>query len=121
MKLAKQAACVGMALALNGVAFFGFAAIPAHPAQAADASAQTIDLLAQASGLTTRQVRMVIGNPTAFMEYRASYDRVDRQFRLAIGEAAYQHLRNDGQLTARDAQHLIALVSARTGQRFASK
>ena len=41
--------------------------------------------LAQQSGLTTRQVRMVLGAPVSFAEYRTSYDRSYAAVRRALG------------------------------------
>ncbi|MEO8670640.1 MAG: hypothetical protein ABI411_04940 [Tahibacter sp.] len=55
---------------------------------------QVIDLdsLAAETGLSTREVAMVLGPHSAFTEYRASYDHVRRQFRNAIGRTRYDTL-----------------------------
>ncbi len=58
---------------------------------AADPSAQIRDLAA-ATGLTARQVQMVVGARTAFPEYRTSYDRVEKRFIKALGEQRYSAL-----------------------------
>lgn len=120
MKIVQRAVCLGVAIALNCTAFAGLSAALTHPAEAAGGSMQTIDLLARASGLTERQVRMVLGNPTAYAEYQSSYSQVDRRFRKAIGEQAYRDLKENRQLSARDAQHLFALVQARDAEQVAS-
>lgn len=52
----------------------------ALPAAAVDVAA-----LAERSGLTERQVRMVLGAPSAYVEYRSSYWRATRQLRAIVG------------------------------------
>ena len=52
----------------------------ALPAAAVDVAA-----LAERSGLTERQVRMVLGAPTAYVEYRPSYARASRKLRAIVG------------------------------------
>ena len=49
------------------------------------ASAVDVSALAARSGLTERQVRMVLGAPTSFVEYRTSYWRATRQLRAIVG------------------------------------
>lgn len=80
-----------------------------------------IKLLAQVSGLTPRQVQMVLGTPTAFAGYAASYDFADRRFRRAVGPEIYQHLKTQGELSAQDVQNLTAMVNAQQTDRVASK
>ena len=41
--------------------------------------------VAQRAGLTTREVRMVLGAPTSFAEMRTSYDRSYAAVRRALG------------------------------------
>jgi hypothetical protein len=48
--------------------------------------------LAAATGLSERQVQMVVGARTAFAEYRTSYDRIERHFVKALGEERYRDL-----------------------------
>ena len=48
--------------------------------------------LAAATGLSERQVQMVVGGRTAYAEYRTSYDRVERHFVKALGEERYREL-----------------------------
>jgi len=54
----------------------------------------TIDLnvLAQQSGLNTRQVAMLFGASAAYPEFKASYVQVKRQFTETIGEQRYEAL-----------------------------
>lgn len=49
------------------------------------AAAVDVASLAERSGLTERQVRMVLGAPSAFVEYRSSYLRATRQLRAIVG------------------------------------
>lgn len=66
------------------------AALAAMPsARAAD---ESIAGLARETGLSERNVRMVVGARTAFPEYRIVFNRVDRQFKRAVGEDRYQQL-----------------------------
>ena len=51
-----------------------------------------LDSLAAETGLSTRQVAMVLGPHSAFTEYRASYDNVKRRFCQAIGNSRYRTL-----------------------------
>lgn len=41
--------------------------------------------IAQRAGITTREVRMVLGTPASFAEYRTSYDRSYAAVRRALG------------------------------------
>lgn len=59
---------------------------------AAQATEDPIALLARQSGLSERQVRMVIANGTAYGEYRTYYVRAKQQLVKAIGESNYQRL-----------------------------
>ncbi|MCR6662893.1 MAG: hypothetical protein NVV60_07020 [Luteimonas sp.] len=52
----------------------------------------TVSDLADETGLTERQVRMVMGGRTGYGEYRSRFNRVERQFRDALGHARYQDL-----------------------------
>lgn len=54
------------------------------------AKRNNVDELAAASGLTTREVQMVIGTRTAFAEYRTSFYRARKQLIEAIGPERYQ-------------------------------
>ena len=48
--------------------------------------------LAAATGLTERQVRMLVGGHTAYAEYRSSYDWARRRFVHALGVQRYDDL-----------------------------
>lgn len=79
-------------------------ALAAAPYAAAGNS--PIEELAAASGLTTRQVQMVIGTRTAYAEYRTSYYRVRAQFIRAVGQQQYDalvQLHRDGKNLTKDA------------------
>lgn len=54
-------------------------------AGAAAARSPDIGALAEQSGLTERQVRMVLGAPVAFAEYRSSYRDSRDRLRRAVG------------------------------------
>lgn len=56
-------------------------------AAAGGASAQDLDIatLAKQSDLTERQVRMVLGAPTAFSEYRTTFRDSRDKLRRAVG------------------------------------
>lgn len=69
-------------------ALFTLAMAAATPAYAADVVAE----LSQQTGLSERQVEMIIGNRTPFAEYRQSYSRTLKQFKAAVGEEHYQRL-----------------------------
>lgn len=53
---------------------------------------ESIAQLAQETGLSERNVRMVVGGRTAYPEYRVIFNRVDRQFKEAIGEVRYERI-----------------------------
>lgn len=63
-------------------------AIAPLAAQADDTVAQ----LARETGLTERNVRMVLGARTPYAEYRVVYNRVQRQFKSAVGDHNYDRL-----------------------------
>lgn len=68
-------------------------------AQAGDTAphaAKSVAELARDSGLTERNVRMLLGARTPYAEYRCCYSRMLRQFKQSIGDEAYQRLANDG-------------------------
>ena len=53
---------------------------------------ESIAGLARETGLTERNVRMLLGARTAYPEYRIVYNRVDREFKEAVGEVRYERL-----------------------------
>lgn len=79
-------------------------------AQAAD---ESIAQLASQTGLTERNVRMVLGARTQFAEYRIVYRRVDRQFREAVGDVRYEQLTGRKPLPAKAAAERDVRVAAR--------
>ena len=77
---------------LLGVSGLLFAAM-AVPVVAVDVAS-----LAERSGLTERQVRMVLGAPTSYLEYRASYVRAHRALEALVGRAALRELVDEFQI-----------------------
>lgn len=61
----------------------------AAPAFAAD---NIITALSEHSGLSERKVRMVLGNRSAFAEYRYTYDRAAKQLKDSIGSENFDRL-----------------------------
>ncbi|QNP41566.1 hypothetical protein [Lysobacter solisilvae (ex Woo and Kim 2020)] len=55
--------------------------------------------LAEATGLSSRQVQMVLGARTAFAEYRVCYDRVAARFERSLGSQRYQDLMAGREIT----------------------
>jgi hypothetical protein len=51
-----------------------------------------VDAIAQESGLTVRQVRMVLGTPSSFAEYRTSYRESERKLLRLYGRERLQDL-----------------------------
>ncbi len=68
------------------------AAVLAVAPLAAHASDNSVAQLAEETGLTERNVRMVLGARTPYPEYRVEFNRVQRQFKEAIGERNYDRL-----------------------------
>jgi len=60
----------------------------ATPAYAAD----MVEVLAEETGLSERQVQMIVGNRTPFIEHRYNYVRSLKQFKRALGEELAQQL-----------------------------
>lgn len=60
----------------------------ATPAYAAD----MVEVLAEETGLSERQVQMIVGNRTPFIEHRYNYSRSLKQFKRALGEELAQQL-----------------------------
>ena len=76
------------------------------PVFAVGPSAQ-VRTLAAATGLSEREVQMVLGARTAFPEYRTSYDRVEQRFIKALGEQRYDDLMAGRDITLDNAQHRV--------------
>ena len=71
------------------LALIVMAAAFAAPAWAGD---DPVGDLAEISNLSKRKVQMLIGNRTAFAEYRYTYDRSLERLVSVIGEANYERL-----------------------------
>ena len=67
-------------------------ALALTPGLALAASSLQVRDLAAATGLSERQVQMVVGARTAYAEYRTSYDRAEKQFIKVLGEERYRDL-----------------------------
>ena len=78
MKRKLETCLLALALTIPGLALAG--------------SPVTIRDLASTTGLSERQVQMVLGGRTAYAEYRTSYNRVERTFINALGEDRYRDL-----------------------------
>jgi hypothetical protein len=78
MKRKLETCLLAFALAVPGLALAG--------------ASLSIRDLASTTGLSERQVQMVLGGRTAYAEYRTSYDRVERHFIEALGEDRYRDL-----------------------------
>ena len=52
----------------------------------------TVSDLAHETGLSERNVRMVVGARTPYAEYRTSFNRVQRQFKHALGQKRFDDL-----------------------------
>lgn len=69
-------------------ALIALALAAASPAYAGD----MVDTLANETGLSERQVQMIVGNRTPFVEYRTSYNRSLAQFKRALGKERAERL-----------------------------
>jgi len=70
--------------------------------------------LAQETGLTVRQVQMVLGNRTPFFEYRTSYQASVAKLQAVVGKARYDEMINNGRFAEASpevkAQALLAVL-----------
>ena len=73
----------------------------------------TVKELADYTGLSERNVAMVVGARTPYAEYRTSFDRVERQFKRALGEERYNDLMA-GRRIQLDDQQASSLASVGT-------
>jgi hypothetical protein len=80
------------------------------PSMAGDNTKQ----LARETGLTERQVQMVLGNRTPFAEYRTSYQPSLEKMQAAIGKERYNQMINSGHFAEASpdakAQALLAVI-----------
>lgn len=70
----------------------GLAALLLAGAASAGSSRVDVQSLADQTGLTTRQVRMVLGAHIAFAEYRTSYRPAEYKLRQALGNEQFEAL-----------------------------
>ncbi|MET0580690.1 MAG: hypothetical protein ABWY48_11955 [Pseudoxanthomonas sp.] len=62
------------------------------PAASEEAQQVTVRQLADETGLAPHRVRMVVGARSGYGDYRVNFDRVQKQFRTALGEERYNDL-----------------------------
>ena len=86
----------------------------AAPSLAAAGQTATIADLAQVTGLTQRQVQMVVGAHTAYAEYLTQYDYARRQFIRALGSDRYVELMAGNDIVLDNGKH-FALASLEAG------
>lgn len=82
--------------------------------------AETIELLARATGLTVHEVEIALG-PSANYEHPNRYASVYRRFQQAVGRTIYEQIMGDGELSAPQVQELIAMAHAREAKLAAGK
>jgi hypothetical protein len=58
----------------------------------AAAQENVLEALSQETGLSTRDVKMVLGARTGYAEYQASYDQTQKRFVRALGKQRYREL-----------------------------
>ena len=68
-----------------------------------------ISALAAATGLSERQVKMVVGGHTAYSEYRTSYDWARRRFVQVLGVRRYNELMAGGEIALDNGQRVAML------------
>lgn len=96
------------------IALIALAMAAATPAYASDS---LVGALADETGLTVRQVQMIVHNRTPFAEYRTSYTRSLAQFKRALGEErAEQLLAGDPIVLHRRQEARVALLEQRGDQ-----
>lgn len=91
MKMNLLALTLLAAIAAPAVAQDSTVTLAPIPASSDDTQV-TVRQLADETGLTPHRVRMVIGARSGYGEYRVTFDRVQKQFRNALGEERYNDL-----------------------------
>ncbi|GAB3342443.1 hypothetical protein [Marilutibacter aestuarii] len=87
---------------MNGkITLFVLASFAAMPALAGN---DPVGDLSDVTGLSERKVQMVLGNRTAFAEYRYTYDRALARFTRAVGKDAHERLMRGESVALRDAE-----------------
>lgn len=95
------------------LALIVMAAAFASPAWAGD---DPVGDLAEISNLSKRKVQMLIGNRTAFAEYRYTYDRSLERLVSVIGEANYERLMDGEAVVVRDREGRQLALQLRGGE-----
>jgi hypothetical protein len=106
---------------LVAISLAGFAGVAAAgEAHTVMQSAQTIELLSRATGLTVHEVEIALG-PSENHEHPTRYPSVIHHFRQAVGRTMYEQIMGDGELGARQVQDLVAMAHARQVKLAAGK
>ncbi len=74
----------------------------------AQAGRDQIEQLADGTGLSVRQVRMLLGARTAYAEYPYTFARVNAKFKEAVGPVRYEELMAGRSITIERKLQLIA-------------
>lgn len=114
-RILSRALCLGLAAAFTlPVAGTAMAQQTLKTVQVhAPAYVRPVALLSEATGLTDRQVQMVLGDRTSYAGYQARYDSDNEKFEKALGPEIYKHVKSEHELSAQDVQNLIAMIDAR--------
>ena len=81
------------------IATLTLAAVAAFPAWAGN---DPVTELSDITGLSERKVQMILGNRTAFAEYRYTYDRSLEKFTEAVGRENMKRLMDGESVVLRD-------------------
>lgn len=122
-KILNRALCFGIAAAL--VLPVAGTAVAQQSANAIElnASAPQIDaiaLLTQATGLTEREVKLILGRRGRALDI-LDHDFAHDRFRRAVGHDVYEHLKTRGELTAQNVQHLATMAIRRQSEQLFSE
>ena len=82
----------------------------AAPALAQD---NVLEALSQETGLSVRDVKMVLGARTGHAEYLASYDQTQRRFVRALGKPRYRELMAGRRIELLQADARVAWVQVK--------
>ncbi len=83
------------------ITLFVLASFAAFPAVAGN---DPVGDLSNITGLSERKVQMVLGNRTAFAEYRYTYDRALARFTRVVGKEGHERLLRGESVALRDSE-----------------
>ena len=78
-----------------------------------------IALLTQATGLTEREVKLILGRRGRALDI-LDHDFAHDRFRRAVGHDVYEHLKTRSELTAQNVQHLTTMALRRQSEQVSS-